>query len=155
MTTHKSIVLAIELAESQRDQAWARLQKTRQADVQAQAQMRQLTDYLQEKEQRWLHDGAQTTVSAELLHHHYQFVGRLTQAIELQQRALLDSQQRVELAEQALLACEVRLASFRQLLVSRRQVQAQQRLRREQKQMDEFAQQQVQRQQRWHQEQPV
>ncbi|MDD5030260.1 MAG: flagellar export protein FliJ [Rhodoferax sp.] len=145
MTAHKSILLAIDLASAQRDQAQSRLQQARQADAFAHAQMQQLIDYLQETEQRWL-NGARTSVAPEMLRHHYQFVARLIQAIGLQEGVLKGSQQRLDLAHQELLGIELRLASFKQLLATRRASLAQRQQRSEQKQMDEFATLLVQRQ---------
>lgn len=147
MTAHKSILLAIDLASAQRDQAHTRLQKARQADAFARAQMQQLTDYLRETEKRWM-SGARASVSAELLHHHYQFVSRLTQAIQMQDGVLQGSKQRIDVAEQELLAIELRLAGFKQLLANRRAVLGHKQQRIEQKQMDEFATLQVQRHRR-------
>lgn len=138
MSAHRSILLAIEMATVQRDQAQARLQQARQADAFAHGQMQQLTDYLQETEQRWLM-GAQKSVAPELLHHHYQFVARLILAIQLQDGVLKGTQQRVEAAQQALLHMEQRLASFKQLLQQRLAAVAKRQQRSEQKQMDEFA----------------
>lgn len=147
MTAHKSILLAIDLATAQREQAQAQLQKARQADAHAQGQMQQLQDYLQEIEQRWM-KGAQASTSSELLHHHYQFTTRLNQAIALQSGVLQGSRARVDAAQQHLLSVEIRLASFKQLLTNRRATQADKERRREQRQMDEFANLQTQRRQR-------
>jgi len=147
MTAHKSILLAIDLATAQREQAQAQLQKARQADAHAQGQMQQLQDYLQEIEQRWM-KGAQASTSSELLHHHYQFTTRLNQAILLQNGVLQGSHARIEAARQQLLKVEIRLASFKQLLANRRAVQAERQQRSEQRQTDEFANLQTHRRQR-------
>lgn len=138
MSAQRSILLAIDLASAQRDQAQARLQKAFQADAFARAQMQQLTDYLQETEQRWM-SGAKISVAPELLRHQYQFVARLMQAIELQDSVIVGTRQRMEAAQQELLRAEQRLASFKQLLQARLAAADQRRRRSEQKQMDEFA----------------
>lgn len=138
MSAQRSILLAIDLASAQRDQAQARLQKAFQADAFARAQMQQLTDYLQETEQRWM-SGAKISVAPELLRHQYQFVARLMQAIELQDSVIDGTRQRMETAQQELLRAEQRLASFKQLLQARLAAADQRRRRIEQKQMDEFA----------------
>jgi len=149
MTAPKSIMLAIELVSAEREQARNRLQQARQADAYARAQMKQLTDYLSETDQRWM-TGVRGSVSPELLHHHYQFLSRLTQAIEIQQGVLEGGRQRIDAAQQEVLAAELRLASFKQLLATRRNDSAKRLRRQEQKQMDEFATVQVQRQRlRW------
>jgi len=144
MKARSSLDLVIELTGAQREQAMARLQQAHQADAFARSQMQQLADYLRETEQRWM-SGARASVSPELLHHHYQFVARLTQAIQMQDGVLKGMQQRVEAAQQDLLAVELRLASYKQLLSTRQTAQTRAAQRREQKQMDEFANLQVQR----------
>jgi len=147
MTAHKSLLLAIDLAGTQREQAQAHLQNALQDDAHAQGQMQQLKDYLQETEQRWMHS-AQTSTSPELLHHHYQFTTRLNQAILLQNGVLLGTQQRLEAAQRQLLGVEIRLASFKKLLANRRALHAEKDRRREQREMDEFANLQNRRRQR-------
>jgi len=147
MAALKSLLLAIDLAAAQRDQARAQLQKTMQADAFAQGQMQQLQQYAQETEQRWM-QGAQISTSPELLQHHYQFMARLNQAILLQDGVISGTRQRVEAAKQVVLQAEFRLASFKQVLAGRQAALAKTEKRREQKQMDEFASLQTQRQQR-------
>jgi flagellar FliJ protein len=147
MTALKSLVLAIELATRQRDDALAQLRRTMQADAFAQGQMQQLRQYAQETEQRWI-QGAQISTSTELLRHHYQFMARLNQAILLQDGVLSNSSQRVETARQVVLNAEFRVASFKQVLASRQAVLEKKKQRQEQKQTDEFAGMQMQRQQR-------
>lgn len=147
MSGQKSLLLAIDLATSQRDEAQTQLQKHVQAQTFAQDQMQQLQQYAQETEQRWL-QGAQVSTSPELLHHHYQFMARLNQAIQLQDGVLANHQQRVNAARQVLMQAEFRLMSFKQVLASRQATALKARGRQEQKQMDELAGLQTQRQQR-------
>jgi flagellar FliJ protein len=147
MAALKSLLLAIDLAVFKRDQALASLQKTVQAAAFAQEQMHQLKQYAQETEQRWI-QGAQVSTSPELLHHHYQFMARLNQAIALQEGVLISTGQRVDAAKKVVLATEFRLASFKQLLAGRQAALAKAQQRQEQKQMDEFANLQTQRLQR-------
>lgn len=147
MAALKSLLLAIDLATAQRDQATAQLQKIIQADAFAQGQMQQLQQYAQETEQRWM-QGAQISTSPEMLQHHYQFMARLNQAISLQDGVISGTRQRVDAAKQVVLQAEFRLASFKQVLAGRQAVLAKTQQRREQKQMDEFASLQIQRQQR-------
>lgn len=145
MAALKSLSLAIDLATSKRDQAQVQLQKTMQAHAFAQDQMHQLQQYAQETGQRWL-QSAQNGTTPELLQHHYQFMDRLDQAMTLQQGAINSSDVRVEAARQVVLQAEFRLASFRQVLTSRQAGVAKVLYRRDQKQMDEFAALQIQRQ---------
>jgi len=147
MAALKSLLLAIDLAAGQRDHARAQMQKTVQADAFAQDQMQQLKQYAQETEQRWM-QGAQISTSPEMLQHHYQFMARLNQAILLQDGVISGTRQRVDAAKQVVLQAEFRLASFKQVLAGRQAALAKTQQRREQKQMDEFASLQTQRQQR-------
>jgi flagellar FliJ protein len=145
MSAFKSLALAIELATAKRDQALAQLQAMWRAHAFAQEQMDQLRQYAVETDQRWT-QGAQKSTTPELLHHHYQFTGRLEQAIALQDGALGNAMQRVEAAKQALLQTELRLASLKQVLTHRQASVAKVQHKRDQKQMDEFAALQTQRQ---------
>ena len=149
MSEQKSLLLAIDLATARRDEAQAQLQRSVQTEAFAQDQMQQLQQYAQETEQRWM-QGAQVSTSPEMLQHHYQFMARLNQAIQLQEGVLINNRQRVDAARQALVQAEARLASFKQVLAIRRAALTKTRQRQEQKQMDEFASQQSQRQQRLH-----
>lgn len=149
MAALKSLILAIELAEMKRDQAMAQLQTSLQAQAFAQDQMHQLQQYAQETEQRWLQN-AQKSTTPELLHHHYQFMGRLNQAISLQNGALANAGQRVDAARQVVLQAEFRLASLKLVLSSRQADLARTQQKRDQKQMDEFAALQTQRQLKRH-----
>ena len=113
----------------------------------AQDQMHQLQQYAQETDARWTHS-AQAGTTPDLMQHHYQFMGRLTQAIALQDGVLTGTGQRVEAAKQLALQAEFRLASLKQVLSSRQAELAKVQQRRDQKQMDEFAGLQTQRQRR-------
>jgi flagellar FliJ protein len=147
MADQKALLLAIDLATARRDEAQNQLQSLAQAQAHAQDQMEQLKQYAVETEQRWM-QGAQISTSPEMLRHHYQFMGRLEQAIGLQEGVLANHEQRIVAARQLLIQAECRLGSFKQVLASRRLATAKARQRQEQKQMDEFASLQTQRQQR-------
>ncbi len=147
MADFRSLLLAIDLAGVKRDQALAQLQDVQRAYAFAQEQMRQLQQYAQETDQRWM-QGAHRITTPELLHHQYQFMGRLTQAIGLQEGALTSTLRRVEAAKQGVVQAELRLASLKQVLAQRQAVLGRQQARQEQKQMDEFAAQQTLRKQR-------
>jgi FliI/YscN family ATPase len=110
----------------------------------AQGQMDQLQQYANETDQRWM-QSAQRSTTPELLHHQYQFMGRLSQAITLQSDALANSARRVELAQQALVQAELRLAALKQVHKQRELAHQALMQRRDQKQMDEFAAQLTQR----------
>jgi flagellar FliJ protein len=138
MPKFSSFRLAIEMAESKRDQALAELKRKRQGLAFAQSQMQQLMQYASETELRWTRN-AQLSTTPELMRHHYQFMERLQQAIGLQETVLTNSQRTVQTAEQVLLQAEVRLAGLKQVLTQRLAEVDKQQQRQDQKQMDEFA----------------
>jgi len=147
MANFRSLLLAIDQASIKRDQTMAQLQEVQRAHAFAQEQMMQLRQYAQETDQRWT-QGAQRITTPELLQHQYQFMGRLTHAIALQEGAVTSSLCRVDAARQTVLQAELRLVSLKQVLAQRQATQARLQARQEQKQMDEFAAQQTLRQQR-------
>ena len=138
MPKFRSIRLAVDLATAKRDQALAVLQTQRRNHAFAQSQMDQLQQYATETEQRWT-VGAQKSTTPELMHHHYQFMARLQQAVMLQHGALATSASKVQAAEQQLLQAEFRIASLKVVLAKRQGELATLQQRQEQKQMDEFA----------------
>lgn len=145
MAAFKTLELAIELATAKRDQAMAHWQAMLRDQAFALDQMNQLKQYAQETDQRWM-QGAQKRTTPELLHHQYQFMGRLNQAIALQDGALANAARRVDDAKQSDIQAELRLASLKLLLNQRQAALAKVLQRRDQKEMDEFAAQQTQRQ---------
>ena len=145
MAAFKTLELAIELATAKRDQAMAHWQAMLRDQAFALDQMNQLKQYAQETDQRWM-QGAQKRTTPELLHHQYQFMGRLNQAIALQDGALASAARRVEDARQHQVQADLRLASLKLVLSQRQATQAKVLQRRDQKEMDEFASQQTQRQ---------
>jgi flagellar FliJ protein len=147
MRRFNSLQLAIELAAVRRDQALAELQKLRTAHAFANSQMAQLEQYAAETEQRWTRN-AQVSTTSELLHHHYQFMARLQQAIALQNKVIDGSSRSVQLGEQSMLQAEFRLASLKLVLAKRLAEVDQHQQRQEQKLTDEFASMQTLRQQR-------
>jgi flagellar FliJ protein len=151
MHKFNSLQLAIDLASAKRDQAFAELQKVRRSHAFANSQMAQLEQYSVETEQRWTRN-AQAGTTPELMHHHYQFMARLQQAIALQTDVILGYSRTVQLAEQRMLQAEFRLASLKLVLTKRLTEVDQIRQRQEQKLTDEFAAMQTLRQRRAHME---
>jgi flagellar FliJ protein len=147
MYKFNSLRIAIDLATSKRDQALAAVQKQRFSHDHAMGQMDQLQQYSKETEERWTRTALAGT-SPELMHHHYQFMARLQQAVALQKDALDGSQLRVKAAEERLLQEELRMASLKLVLTKRQADQIKQMDRRDQRQMDEFAAMQTLRQMR-------
>jgi flagellar FliJ protein len=138
MSGVKSVLLAIHVATLRRDQASAILTQMQQSQAQAQGQMAQLQAYADETQTRWT-TAAQTSMTTELLRHHYQFMDRLHQAIGMQQGVLEQVATKVERARAFWLETEVRLTGLNQVLKQKQAELALAQVRREQKQMDEFA----------------
>lgn len=138
MSSLKSLRLAIDVAIQRRDQASRVLAGAERAAAQARAQMDQLQGYAAETASRWA-TGARTVTSPEMLHHHYQFMDRLQQAVVMQEGVIADLLQRAEQARQRYLAAEARLSGLQKILERKLMELSAQQARREQKQMDEFA----------------
>ena len=138
MSVLKSVALAIDLATAKRDQAGRVLAQLNRAHLFAQDQMAQLEVYAAETDTKWT-TAAQVSATPELMRHHYQFMGRLYQAIELQKGVLESSSLKVNTAKQQLLEADFRLASLKLVLDKKKADLSQLQSRREQKQMDEFA----------------
>ena len=138
MSGVKSVLLAIQVATLRRDQAAAVLQQMQQSQAFAQEQMSQLQTYAGETEARWA-KAAQISVTPEMMRHHYQFMGRLQQAVILQEGVLGQWGSKVERARKHWLETEFRVTSLKQVLKNKEAELAVVRGRREQKEMDEFA----------------
>jgi len=133
-----SLQLAIEVATRARDEADRALQHARRLLQNAQAQMDQLAGYADETDLRWATANA-AAVNGELMMHHRNFMGRLREAIQMQQGVLRNLERQVEVTRQVRVQREVKLKSFEQSLEKRLRERALLASRREQKQMDEFA----------------
>jgi flagellar FliJ protein len=138
MSNLNALAVAVEAATRKRDGARRVLQDTQAAQFAAQAQLEQLEGYARETEGRW-GVKADTAMKPEVMYHHYQFMNRLGHAAGVQNNVVGDHAQRVEAARQALLQAELRLASLRKVMDSRRREMELAQSRREQKQTDERA----------------
>lgn len=138
MSALNALTVAVEAAERQRDQARQALLNTRRAQMAAQAQLDQLQGYANETESRW-GMRANAAVAPEVMFHHYQFMDRLGHAIGLQTAVVQDHERRVSIAQNKLLATELRVTSLKKLIDKRRHELQQAQTRREQKQTDERA----------------
>ncbi|CAM4367609.1 flagellar export protein FliJ [Comamonas aquatilis] len=138
MSSVNALMVAIDAAVRKRDAARTGLQERQSAQQAAQVQMDQLQAYMQEMQTRW---GAQDglAVQPEVMHHHYQFMDRLQHAISLQTSVLVDVRIRLEAAQQALLAAELRVSSLNKVVDVRKRDMALVQMRREQKETDERA----------------
>ncbi len=138
MSAIKSVLLAIDLATRQRDDAGRVLLEIRRSCGSAQQQMDQLASYAAETESKWA-VSAQVLAAPEVVHHYYQFMGRLRQAMELQRDALGRLEQESMAAKKLLLDAEIRIASLNQLLRKKQSGIDRLHASREQKHLDEFA----------------
>lgn len=130
--------VAIELAQRRRDAAATDLARARAGEAAAQHQLDQLESYAGETDGRWTQQ-SQVLASPELLQTHYQFMARLYQAMDMQRNVMRQHAQQVAQRIEALRAAELRLGSL-QKVVARHQLEAERlQLRREQKEVDEFA----------------
>lgn len=138
MSAVKSVMLAIVVATRKRDQAEKSLLYVQRAHVFALNQLQQLESYAAETDVRW-QTSAQAGTVPELIRHHYQFMDRLQHAISLQVQAVEAASRRVDGARQVVVDAEVRLAGLNQVLKNKHADEARMQVRRDQKQMDEFA----------------
>ena len=138
MSSLNALMVAIEAAMRKRDEARQALQVRVQARQAAQEQMDQLQDYAGQMQQRWgAHENQ--AVQPEVMYHQYQFMERLTHAAGLQTKVIQDQSIRLEAAQKALMACELRLTSLEKVVAARQRDIALAQMRREQKQTDERA----------------
>lgn len=138
MSALRSLALAIELATEKRDEAGRHLMQAQRAYLQGQNQLEQLANYAADSEARWV-NSAQVSMTTGILQHHYQFMDRLHHAIGLQDGALANLQQQVELEKRRVQEAEMRLAVLQKLLAKKQMERAMVMARREQRQTDEFA----------------
>lgn len=138
MSSLNALMVAIEAAMRKRDEARQALQARVQASQAAQAQMDQLQDYAAQMQQRWgAHENQ--AVQPEVMYHQYQFMERLSHARGLQTKVINDHAIRLEAAQKALMACELRLTSLQKVVAARQRDISLAQMRREQKQTDERA----------------
>lgn len=138
MSAVKGIVMALELATRKRDELAKGVATVQRSLGFAQDQMAQLVGYAGDTDARW-EGSAARAVTPELMRHHYQFMGRLQQAIALQSTAITQINDQLEQARQKLLQAELRMVGLSQVLKSRQLVLQRGLARSEQKQTDEFA----------------
>ncbi|MEY3445765.1 MAG: hypothetical protein RIR45_520 [Pseudomonadota bacterium] len=138
MSELRSVLLAIDLATRQRDDLARAAAKARRDVGFAQVQMAQLQGYAGDTDARWT-GSASTGLSTELMRHHYQFMGRLQQAIAMQKDVMENTNRQLALAEKALLSAEFRLSGLNRVLETRQAARLLTQRRREQRQTDEFA----------------
>jgi flagellar FliJ protein len=125
-------------AEGERDEALAHRQRMREALEAARTQAEQLLAYRRDYEQRWAERFAQAG-QVQLLHSYHGFVTRLTQAIEHQDRVVVQAERQLERAADALQQQELRVASVLKLIERRMAEIERTSAQREQRSLDELA----------------
>jgi flagellar FliJ protein len=138
MSLLRTLALAVEVATRKRDAASRALGQTQQRQLAAAEQLTQLETYASETEARWMVQ-AQACAVPELMRHHYQFMERLAQAIQMQQGILADHARWVEAAKKQVTEAEIRVATLQQVCRNKQRDADRLQDRREQKQIDEFA----------------
>lgn len=138
MSDLRSILLAIEHATLRRDELAKAAARVERSLGFARDQMAQLEGYAVDTDGRWT-GSASRTLSVELVRHHYQFMNRLQQAIELQSAVVANVGHQLEQAKLNLLQAEFRLSGLKQILKARQAAMQLDKKRREQRQTDEFA----------------
>lgn len=138
MPAIRQLLLAIEVATRQRDDASQNTSRAQHAWARGHEQMEQLESYATQTESRW-GVANQSVASAETVRNYYQFMERLRQAIVLQREALDALQAELEASRQLLLQAEVRMAALERLLEKKRSDAQRLLTAQEQKQLDEFA----------------
>lgn len=135
----KRLLPVIQMAEDAERDAAAKLAKTQQQLMQAEAQLQGLEQYRGDYQQQWQKKG-QMGVSGEWLMNYQRFLSQLETAIEQQRNSIRWYQQNVDKARDLWQKAYTRLEGLRKL-VQRYQQQAQQQANKiEQKDMDEIAQ---------------
>jgi flagellar FliJ protein len=138
MTLLKTLAVAVSVASGKCDAASQAVGQAQQRYVAARDQLSQLETYAKETEDRWMTQ-AQTCALPELMRHHYQFMERLEQAMQMQKGMLAEEVRKVEGAKRQLADAEIRLATLKQVRRKRQMDADRAQSRREQKETDEFA----------------
>lgn len=138
MSAVASVQLATDVAARHRDEAGLELVRAQRTQRFAEQQLDQLETYAGETMARWT-ASAQVSATPELMRHHYQFMERLHHAIGLQRGVVAKESVQVESANRVLLQAEFRLAALKQVLARKKAEVVARQMKREQKQMDEFA----------------
>ena len=132
------LMLALEVAERDRDQAQSTVLRLRHQMEASESQARQLEDYRRDYQQRW-GERFQTQGTVQIMHCYHGFMSRLDQASSHQQAAVQRIQHHLDQALQVLREREMRAASIRKLIERRQNELNMARSRQEQKLTDEQA----------------
>ena len=137
MSDLRALDLAADMALRERDEVARTLAQRRGQRQMAVQQLEQLQAYVLETENKWM--DRQSASAAAVLHHHYQFLGKLDHAIAYQQRVIQGQDMQLAQVQQALLEAEHKLNRFEHVLKRKRAEIALRQERQVQKQMDEMA----------------
>ncbi|MFP8779469.1 flagellar export protein FliJ [Hydrogenophaga sp. RWCD_12] len=129
----------VDLAARRRDDALQALGQAQRELQAAQDQMNQLRNYADEALSRWATRSTSGGVDAALLHHHRQFMEKITHAIEFQKSVQRSREEMVEKVQAQVYAAERDVAGLRKY-AERQQAAIDHRvMRQEQKTTDEMA----------------
>jgi flagellar protein FliJ len=134
-TLHK----VVDLAAKRRDDALTALGQAQRELQAAQDQMNQLRSYADEALQRWATRSTSGGVDAHLLHHHRQFMEKITHAIEFQGSVQRSREDMVEKAQAQVYAAERDVAGLRKYAERKQQAIDHRAMRQDQKATDEMA----------------
>lgn len=138
MATEQQLDTVVEVAGMRRDDCLRALGQARHALDQGRQQLQQLESYARESEARWKHRASQG-VTAQLLHHHRQFMARIDEAARFQQDVLLRLEAEVQRCEQLTQEAERELAALNKFAERKRLAALQALERQDQKHNDEMA----------------
>lgn len=138
MATERQLDTVVEVAGMRRDDCLRALGQARHALEQGRQQLEQLHSYADESQTRWNHRASQG-VTAQLLHHHRQFMARIEEAARFQEDVLKRLEAEVLRCEQLAQAAERELAALNKFADRKRMAALQAAERTDQKHNDEMA----------------
>ena len=138
MTSMHPLLNLLAHTERERNAAMAEAKRFEMEHRNARRQAEQLQAYRRDYEQRWSSQFG-CGGGIDIVHCYQGFIARLGQAIEAQEQMTLAAAQRLERAQEAWQAQEMRVASVRKLIERRVRELRSADDRHEQKQLDEFA----------------
>ena len=141
MSNRTGIQLAIEIATQKRDACQKRLSIVERHHSATLGQMEQLQSYAVDKDIHWTSPSF-GAVSGEIVKHHYQFMGRLQEAMNMQSGAVSAAGKQVAGARLLLAEAETRLEGLKRVYQNRVKERDMKVKRQDQKQTDDFASQQ-------------
>ena len=139
MSNLQTLQKVVELATKRRDDALTALGQAQRELQAAQDQMNQLRTYADEALSRWAARSTGGGVDANLLHHHRQFMEKITHAIEFQRTVQRSREDLVDKAQAQVYAAERDVAGLRKYAERKQQAIEHRQMRQDQKATDEMA----------------